>query len=443
MFRETSVYTVYETKAEIDLVIDRGKGVSQIAKGAEYRQNGPFAWHDGKVYHPIGHIIKDGKIIQQSQAATKWGAFIVPKQGGRPYIGYINLETANIANIKLAFQSTPIILPAILTAKEGTPNDVVRSVIRSAIGVKPDGTVVLVTTKTPHTLPQLADLMKSLGCIEALNLDGGGSVTYSYKGQPVRSYERPVSSAIVVKGGNSSVEKPVVTIDAGHGGKDPGASGNGIIEKDMTLAISLYQYERFKQLGIPVALTRNADVAIESGARAALVKQIDAPYCISNHINSAQNQNAKGSQFIHSIYATDKMAKTLAKHLEAAGQPTHSIYTRKGSDGRDYYYMHRETGRVETTIIEYGFLTNPEDAKNLKDNWQKYAEAIVKGMCEFLGKPYTPPVVEQPKPKHWAQADHDELRAAGILLNDHPDLDAPATKGFVLSLINRIRKEGK
>ena len=39
-----------------------------------------------------------------------------------------------------------------------------------------------------------------------------------------------------------------IVIDAGHGGSDPGASGNGIIEKDLTLAISKYMYDRFKEL---------------------------------------------------------------------------------------------------------------------------------------------------------------------------------------------------
>lgn len=47
-----------------------------------------------------------------------------------------------------------------------------------------------------------------------------------------------------------------IVIDPGHGGDDPGASGNGIIEKDLTLDISKYMFNRFKELGIPVAITR-------------------------------------------------------------------------------------------------------------------------------------------------------------------------------------------
>ena len=45
-----------------------------------------------------------------------------------------------------------------------------------------------------------------------------------------------------------------------HGGADNGASGNGIIEKNLTLDISKYMYDRFKELGVPVKMTRTSDV---------------------------------------------------------------------------------------------------------------------------------------------------------------------------------------
>ena len=62
-----------------------------------------------------------------------------------------------------------------------------------------------------------------------------------------------------------------VVIDPGHGGEDSGAVGNGIIEKDLTLKISKYMYDRFKELGIPVALTRDSDVTLTSDSRQTLI----------------------------------------------------------------------------------------------------------------------------------------------------------------------------
>ena len=81
-----------------------------------------------------------------------------------------------------------------------------------------------------------------------------------------------------------------VVIDAGHGGSDPGASGNGIIEKEYTLKISQYIHERLDELGIPNEMTRVSDETLEPADR---VKRILGFYgndkdviVLSNHINA-------------------------------------------------------------------------------------------------------------------------------------------------------------
>ena len=81
-----------------------------------------------------------------------------------------------------------------------------------------------------------------------------------------------------------------IVIDPGHGGDDPGASGNGIIEKNLTLDISKYMYDRFKELGIPVYLTRDSDVTLNPSDRVKKVLSYfgDSPnvVVISNHLNA-------------------------------------------------------------------------------------------------------------------------------------------------------------
>lgn len=81
-----------------------------------------------------------------------------------------------------------------------------------------------------------------------------------------------------------------IVLDAGHGGEDPGASGNGIIEKDLTLDITKYLYDRFRELGIPVKVTRLTDETLSPTER---VKRVLDAYgsgsdviVISNHINA-------------------------------------------------------------------------------------------------------------------------------------------------------------
>ena len=81
-----------------------------------------------------------------------------------------------------------------------------------------------------------------------------------------------------------------IVIDPGHGGEDPGASGNGIIEKDLNLEISKYMYDRLRSLGIPVYITRDTDETLNPTDR---VNRILNAFgnskdviVVSNHINA-------------------------------------------------------------------------------------------------------------------------------------------------------------
>src|SRR5690554_7554761 len=96
-------------------------------------------------------------------------------------------------------------------------------------------------------------------------------------------------------------------IDAGHGGKDPGALGNGIVEKDMVLNISLYQFNRFKELGVPVKLTRSSDVTLDSNTRADIVKRSGMKHCISNHIDRKSTRlNSSHVRISYAVFCLKK-----------------------------------------------------------------------------------------------------------------------------------------
>ncbi|MDR5000071.1 N-acetylmuramoyl-L-alanine amidase family protein [Brevibacillus parabrevis] len=191
---------------------------------------------------------------------------------------------------------------------------------------------------------------------------------------------------------------PILIVDAGHGGVDPGGGNNAqFLEKNMTLQISLYQFNRFKELNIPVAMTRTSDTTLSSDARTALVRNSGARYCISNHINAG---GGRGSEVIYSIYGSAVFPRMIQEELEAEGMPNRRIFTRTlpNNPNRDYYYMHRETGSVETVIIEYGFADNPLDADTLAKDWKKLAEGVVRAFCEYAKLPYRPPVAPTPTP---------------------------------------------
>lgn len=171
-------------------------------------------------------------------------------------------------------------------------------------------------------------------------------------------------------------------IDAGHGGKDSGALGDSVKEKDWTLKMSLYQYERLKELGVKVGITRTGDQTLDPNPRTALVKN-KARYCMSNHFN-AFNGEARGVETIHSKYSDGKTAKALGLLIsETSGLPFRRAFKRTQSNGDDFYYMHRMTGNTETIIVEYGFIDNPIDRNYYKNdgNFFKVAEAVVKFWC--------------------------------------------------------------
>lgn len=183
--------------------------------------------------------------------------------------------------------------------------------------------------------------------------------------------------------------KPILIIDPGHGGRDPGGGTNSHwVEKNLNLSISLYQYERFKELGLPVVITRNKDVTLFPSNRTRIVRASGAKYCLSNHINAG---GGDGAEIIHSIYGGKDMARHIADGIRDAGQNVRRVFTRRlpNNPDRDFYYMNRNTGHVTTFIIEYGFAdSSADDVRQLKQHWEKYAEAVVKAFCQYINHPY-------------------------------------------------------
>ncbi|WIF94319.1 N-acetylmuramoyl-L-alanine amidase family protein [Caminicella sporogenes] len=181
-----------------------------------------------------------------------------------------------------------------------------------------------------------------------------------------------------------------IIIDPGHGGKDSGGGSNSHwLEKDMNLKISLYQYKRFKELGIDVELTRHKDIYLSPTERTNIVKKSGASICISNHINAG---GGEGAETIHSIYSDGKLANMIMDELVIEGQKKRRVFCRESTKykGKDYYFMHRETGKVQTVIVEYGFADNEEDTKKILNNWQNYAEAVVRAVCKYINHSYKP-----------------------------------------------------
>ena len=182
-----------------------------------------------------------------------------------------------------------------------------------------------------------------------------------------------------------------IVIDAGHGGSDPGAVGNGIYEKDYALKIAEYLNNRFKELGVSSVLVRTTDETLTPNER---VNRILSFYgnrpdvlVISNHLNAG---GGEGAEVIYALRNSDTLSKLILQNLGEEGQLIRKAYQRRlpSDNTKDYYFMHRNTGLTEPIIVEYGFVDNVNDAKKIKDNYQKYAEAVVKAVASYKGIPY-------------------------------------------------------
>ena len=204
--------------------------------------------------------------------------------------------------------------------------------------------------------------------------------------------------AICAGSGHMPVPFRGLVIDPGHGGTDPGAVGNNLIEKDLNLSISMYQKDRFYELNIPVYLTRETDETLTPAERTRRAKNAfgNTPdvICISNHINAG---GGEGAEVIYALRNPATFATMILNEIKNAGQVVRRVYQRRSTTNPnlDFYFMIRDTADMQSVIIEYGFIDNIADATRLRYNWKRYAEAVVKAVCEYIGYPYRPPYAEE------------------------------------------------
>ena len=190
-------------------------------------------------------------------------------------------------------------------------------------------------------------------------------------------------------------ELPVVVIDAGHGGKDPGKVGtNGVLEKDINLCIANRLKALLEQNDIVVVMTREEDKDLASEqasnrknedlrARAMLVEESSPAVMVSIHQNSYTSEEVDGAQvFYYSGSETGKLLGTMVQnHLK---QEIKDGNHRVPKANKEYYLLKK--AQCPSVIVECGFLSNPTEAALLSTNeyQEKIAFAIHLGIMEYI-----------------------------------------------------------
>jgi len=174
-----------------------------------------------------------------------------------------------------------------------------------------------------------------------------------------------------------------VVIDAGHGGRDPGASHHGFREKDIVLDVALMVGEILKASSVDVRMTRSTDTFIELNDRAALAGEVGAKLFVSLHCDAAPNRQARG----FTIYAPrDRMEQTgsFAAVMEKSMLATNT--TSRGIRACGFRVLVRT--RCPALLVEMGYLSNRYDARLLGSrSYQRIlARAVANAVTAYLTK---------------------------------------------------------
>ena len=117
-----------------------------------------------------------------------------------------------------------------------------------------------------------------------------------------------------------------IVIDAGHGGHDPGAHGNGIDEAELTLDVATRLRTLLEKAGVDVVMTRDTDVFIPLEERTAIANREGADLFLSIHANASRNAQARGVETYFLNFAMNPEAEAVAARENAtSGQPMHSL----------------------------------------------------------------------------------------------------------------------
>jgi N-acetylmuramoyl-L-alanine amidase len=177
----------------------------------------------------------------------------------------------------------------------------------------------------------------------------------------------------------------VVAVDAGHGGRDPGAVGIGNIqEADVVLDISQKVASILEQQGVQVVMTRTSDVEIDLQPRVDTAEQANATLFVSIHANAIDmsRPDVNGTS-VYYYSSGQALAQTVQDSVvESLGMQDRGIHSAR-------FYVLRKTS-MPSILVETAFVTGADDAKKLADSgWRsQMATAIANGVLQYLqGRP--------------------------------------------------------
>lgn len=192
-------------------------------------------------------------------------------------------------------------------------------------------------------------------------------------------------------------ETPVVVVDAGHGGTDPGKVGvDGSLEKDINLAVAERLKTYLEQDDVKVIMTRETDTGLYSETdsrkkmadmkkRCEIIEESGADLVVSIHQNSYHEESVSGGQVFY--YRDSSKGKALAEVLQDRFDYVLGDQNRRLPKANGNYYLLLHV-KCPIVIVECGFLSNRKEAAllNSGEYQDKLAYTIHMGIMEYLNK---------------------------------------------------------
>jgi N-acetylmuramoyl-L-alanine amidase len=229
--------------------------------------------------------------------------------------------------------------------------------------------------------------------------------------------------------GPQDLSRPLVVIDAGHGGHDPGASGEGFKEKTLALGLARALRDRLlEQGGIRVALTRDEDKFLVLEERAEVARRLGADLFLSIHADSAGERSGVSGASIYTLSAraSDEAAARFAArensadrvngvNLEGRSNAVSSILVdlsqrrtqaqssefsglilREGQGRLAFHPVPQRSAAlvvlrapdVPSVLYESGFISNPRDAERLAspEGRATFAEVMARAIRVYFAR---------------------------------------------------------
>ena len=173
--------------------------------------------------------------------------------------------------------------------------------------------------------------------------------------------------------------KKTVVIDPGHGGSASGACYEDILEKDITLPMSLKLRDILEEMGYNVVMTRDEDVYMTLTERCQVANSIGADIFVSIHCNALENNTSY--QGLFTFYSTGStLGQRLAQFVQTAAAGSTGTIDRGIQNNSDYTVLIQTD--MPAILVETGFISSHEELMNLCD--EDYQALMAQGIAEGI-----------------------------------------------------------